>query len=125
MARIVFDFGGLTLEAETLATPTAEAILAALPLEASVQTWGDEVYFGIGVDVPRETNARALVKVGEIAYWPDGLAIAIGFGRTPISAPGEIRLASPCNIWANAIGDVRELKRVKPGTRIRVRRTPA
>jgi hypothetical protein len=125
MARIVFDFSGLTLEAEMLATPTAEAILATLPLEASVQSWGDEVYFGIGVDVPRETDARALVKAGEIAYWPDGSAIAIGFGRTPISAPGEIRLASPCNIWARAIGDVRELKRVKPGTRVRVDRVRA
>jgi uncharacterized protein len=122
MARIVFEFGGLALEAETLATPTADAILTALPLEASVQTWGDEVYFGIGVDAPREPNARALVNAGEIAYWPDGSAIAIGFGRTPISAPGEIRLASPCNNWAKAIGDVRNLKGVNAGSRVRVSR---
>ena len=107
MARIKFEFEGQSLEAETLDTPTAHAILAALPHEARVNTWGDEVYFDIGVDMPREKDARALVNAGEIAYWPDGAAIAIGFGRTPISAPGEIRLASPCNIWAKAIGDVR------------------
>ena len=122
MARILFEFGDLKLEAETLETPTAAAILAALPLEVSVQTWGDEVYFGIGVSTPREANARALVEAGEIAYWPDGEAIAIGFGRTPISAAGEIRLASPCNLWAKALGDVRALKSVRGGSRVRVTR---
>jgi uncharacterized protein len=120
MARIKFEFEGQTLEAETLDTPTAHAILAALPQDARVNTWGDEVYFDSGVDMPREKDARALINVGEIAYWPDGSAIAIGFGRTPISGPGEIRLASPCNIWAKALGDVRKLRSVKPGSRVRV-----
>ena len=120
MPRILFDFDGLTLEAETLDTPTAKGVLAALPLEVGVQTWGEEVYFGIGVSVSREKDARAVVKAGEIASWPDGEAIAIGFGRTPISAVGEIRLASPCNIWAKAIGDVKTLKPVRAGSRVRV-----
>ena len=123
MPRIRLEFAGVTLEAETLATPTAEAILKALPLSANVQTWGDEVYFGIGVPAEREKDARALVKAGEIAYWLDGEAIAIGFGRTPISGPGEIRLASPCNIWAKAIGDASTLKTVKAGTKVRITRT--
>jgi uncharacterized protein len=122
MARIKFEFEGQSLEVETLDTPTALAILAALPQEARVNTWGDEVYFDSGVDMPREKSARALMNAGEIAYWPDGLAIAIGFGLTPISGPGEIRLASPCNIWAKAIGDVKRLKSVKAGSRVRVSR---
>jgi len=122
MSRVVFEFDGIRLEAEPLETPTAAAILAALPLQASVQTWGEEVYFGIGVKIAREPDARALMQAGDIAYWPDGAAIAIGFGPTPISAPGEIRLASPCNIWAKAIGDVRRLTSVKAGTRVTVSR---
>ncbi len=122
MRVVRFDFGAVELRAELMETPTAEALWRALPFEARAQTWGDEVYFEVPVSLPREPEARALVEAGEIAYWPDGECIAIGFGRTPISGPGEIRLASPCNVWAKARDDVRALKAVKAGARVRVTR---
>jgi hypothetical protein len=118
--RIRFDFASLTLDAELLDAPTAKAIAAALPITGSALTWGEEVYFEISVKMPREQGARAVVTPGEIAYWPDGHAIAIGFGRTPISQGDETRLASPCNIWAKAVGDVKTLARVKGGAKIKV-----
>jgi len=120
MARIRFDFGALSLDAELLDTPTARAVAAALPISSSVMTWGEEVYFDVPVSVKREGDARAVVTPGEIAYWPDGTAIAIGFGRTPISRGDETRLASPCNIWAKALGDVKALGQIKAGTKVTV-----
>lgn len=118
MRKIKFDFGSVVLEAELRDTPTADAIWEKLPISGKASRWGEEVYFEIPIAMKREPEARAVVKAGEIAYWPDGNAIAIGFGPTPISAAGEIRLASPCNIWAKAIGDVRRLKAVPAGTTV-------
>jgi hypothetical protein len=120
MTRIRFDFGTLTLDAELLDTPTARAIAAALPISSAALTWGEEVYFEVPVKAAREGDARAVVTPGEVAYWPDGHAIALGFGRTPISQGDETRLASPCNIFAKALGDVKALAKVRAGAKVKV-----
>jgi len=124
MTRIRFDFGTLTLDAELLDTPTAKAIAAALPLSSSALTWGEEVYFDVPVAVAREPDARAVITPGEIAYWPQGSAIAIGFSRTPISKGNETRLASPCNVFAKAIGSVKLLGKVRTGVKVEVTAVP-
>ena len=120
MTRIRFDFGSLTLDAELLDTPTARAIADALPVTSAALTWGEEVYFDVPVEVAREKDARAVVTPGEIAYWLQGPAIAIGFGRTPISQGNECRLASPCNVFAKALSSVKVLGKVKTGTQVTV-----
>jgi uncharacterized protein len=124
MPRIRFEFSGLMLDAELLDTATATAVFAALPLTASALTWGEEVYFEVPVRVAREPDARAIITPCEIAYWPDGTAIAIGFGRTPISRGNETRLASPCNVFARALGDVKMLAAVAAGTPVKVSAAP-
>ena len=87
-------------------TITAEEIWKALPIKSTVNTWGNEVYFFTSVDALVEDNANDVINLGEIAYWPSGKAIAIGFGKTPASIEKEIRLADKGNIWADCSIDL-------------------
>ena len=122
MRQLKITIGDVPLRAELFDTPTAAALYAAAPFDAVASTWGDEVYFGTPVSCPREADARSVVEPGELAFWPDGDAIAIGFGRTPISRGDECRLASPCNIWGKALDDVKALRAVRSGAAIKVER---
>jgi len=120
MKQICLQFFTLKLTLNLRETPTAAAILAALPIESRVQTWGDEVYFSVPVSTPLENDAKDVIQAGEIAFWTEGSCIAIGYGPTPISQANEIRLAARTNIWADAIEDVTLLKQVTVGETIRL-----
>ncbi len=106
-----------TLDAST---PTAQALAKALPLASTARTWGEEVYFGTGVSVSRETDARQIVEPGTVAFWTDGDALALPYGPTPISRGEECRLASPCNVLGSVDGDASLLATVRDGAPVRV-----
>jgi hypothetical protein len=122
MKTIKMTIGPVTITASLRDTPTAAAIWDAAPFTSRASTWGEEIYFSTPVSLDREDDARAIVEPGEIAFWTDGDSIAIGFGRTPISQGDECRLASPCNIWADAVEDVKTLAAVPAGAPITVDR---
>jgi hypothetical protein len=122
MRQLTMTIGDIEIRAGLLDTPTADALYDAAPFDAAASTWGDEVYFRTPISCAREADARAVVEPGELAFWPDGDAIAIGFGPTPISRGDECRLASPCNIWGRALDDVQQLRSVRAGAAIRLAR---
>ena len=100
---------------------TARAVWERLPIEARVATWGDEIYFPIPVRM-REENPQETVELGDLGYWPPGNSFCIFFGRTPVSRGGEIRPASPVNVFGRVLGDPRVFKRVRSGDKIRIER---
>ena len=120
MPRVIIKVEDVTVRADLLDTPTSKTIWQSLPIQSRVQTWGEEIYFSAGCSIAPEAEAKDVVSAGEIAYWPDGDAIAIGFGPTPISQGDEIRLASPCNIWAIAIDDVKNFRPINANATVSV-----
>jgi hypothetical protein len=119
--RIRITVGAITAEAVLNDSATASAVWNALPLSIAGQTWGDEIYFGIPVKAPAE-NARAVVELGDLAYWPPGSAFCIFYGPTPASRGDEIRPASPVNVFGRVLGDPTVFKPVRSGATVRVER---
>jgi uncharacterized protein len=120
MRKLKMTIGDVEISAELFATQTADAIWAALPFDALAMTWGKEVYFETPANASLESDARDVVDAGELAFWADGNAIAIGFGPTPASHGDEIRLVEPTNIWGRALDDVSKLSRIRAGATVRV-----
>ena len=118
--RLCLKFGTQRLEVDLLDTPTAKALIEALPFESRAQTWGEEVYFSTPVQAVLEKDARQVVEPGTVCFWTEGDAIALPYGRTPISSDERPKLASRCNILGRIVGDPKRLQAVKGGETVRV-----
>ena len=103
---------------------TAHKIWESLPITSQVNTWGEELYFYTSIKADLEYDAKDIIDLGEIAFWPGGNAIAIGFGKTPASTQNEIRLASECNIWGRTEFNLKKLKSIYGGENISISRCP-
>jgi len=106
-----FEVKAELLERERL--KTCEAIWQALPFEAELEIWKEEVYFEIPVKIPPE-NPTPKTVAGDVSYWPEGPGFCIFFGR---SQP-----ASPVNTFARIKSGVEKFRATQTGNRITVRR---
>ena len=118
--RLRISAGKVSIEAELRETPTTRALAEALPFETSAQTWGDEVYFSTPVSAKLEPDAKQIVEPGTVCFWTEGDALALPFGRTPISTDERPKLASRCNVLGSIIGDAKALAGIKAGAKVRV-----
>ena len=112
---------GIELEAILNNSRTAGAIWETLPIIARANTWGDEIYFTIPVNLKLE-KGQELVEVGDLGYWPSGSAFCIFFGPTPMSRGEEIRPASAVTVFGKVVGDATVLKGVNSGAEIIIER---
>lgn len=114
--KIKISFNSYEVEASLLDTPTGKAVYDALPIKSTVNTWGDEIYFGISVGVELEQGAEAETQVGDLALWPPMPAFCIFFGPTPASIDDTPTAASPVNIFGKLDPvDVDNLRSIQDG----------
>ncbi len=119
MSKIKITVGDMELEGELSDTDCAEKIKVNLPFESKFQTWGDEFYFSIGLEMGLDDTAKQEVEIGTIGYWPSGEALAIFFGPTPASTGEKPVAASDVNV-VGEVDDAERLKEAKDAGKIRV-----
>ena len=116
--------GDLALNAELYGSEAAANFWDALPLEGSVNRWGQEIYAEIALQLEPSRDDREVAFMGELAYWPPGSALCLFWGPTPASRnPEEIRAASKViPLGRLRIVPTPDLDASQPGDRIRVER---
>ena len=118
--KIKIKAGKVEADAVLNDSPTGKKIWEALPVEARGNTWGEEIYFAIPVKSSLEKDAKELVEVGDLGYWPSGSAFCIFFGPTPMSRGNEVRPASAVNVIGKISGDAKVFRQVADGAQVRI-----
>ncbi len=115
--KIIINETGV--EGELSNTETAKKIYEALPLEADIDYWGNEIYFEVPLKCEAE-NPVIDVEEGDLAYWIEGSCFCIFYGETPASTSEKPRAVGPVNVFGK-VRDYRIFKK-KKAKRIRVER---
>ena len=96
---------------------TADALYLALPLEREINVWGGEMYFEVPVH-DKLDNGRKVMEVGEVAFWPEGEAFCIFFGRTPASKGDAPEAYSPVTPLGKVVTNLDKLEELADRTTI-------
>ena len=90
---------------DSLSPDTVKAILENLPIEVNINKWGKELYTDKTPITAHEENAKSEVNLLDVAYWPEGNALCLFYGPTPISKSDKIEPYSPVNIVGHIVDD--------------------
>lgn len=102
---------------------TVKAILDSLPIEVNINKWGKELYTDKTSIRAQEENAKLEVNLLDVAFWPEGGALCLFYGPTPISKPDKIEPYSPVNVVGHIVteqGDI--INKVKTTTKVIIKR---
>ncbi|HII36377.1 MAG TPA: hypothetical protein HA319_05015 [Nitrosopumilaceae archaeon] len=124
--NIIVDFPKIkTIDLElddNISPNTVKSILDRLPFTVAINSWGEELYTSEIPVVVKEENAKSLVELMDVAYWPPGKAICLFFGPTPIGKKDEIKPYSPVNIIGKIkTTDKKFLKDISDGMKVTFR----
>lgn len=120
--KIKATFSGemITIELDDSNSPkTVSDFIKSLPFSVESHIWGEEIYTDSTPISQSEENAKPIVSLNDVAYWPTGKAICLFYGPTPIGTPGEITPYSPVNVIGKIVdADKSILSRINEGEKI-------
>ena len=116
----ITELENITIELVDTSSPkTCTSFLKSLPFSVTAHIWGEEIYTDESPIIQSEENAKDLVNLNDVAYWPNGKAVCLFFGPTPIGKKGEIKPYSPVNVIGKIINpDKNILSKMNEGTKI-------
>jgi len=116
----IIGLENITIEIDDTNSPkTCASFLKSLPFSVNAHIWGEEIYTDESPITQPEENAKDLVSLNDITYWPAGKAICLFFGPTPIGKKGEIKPYSPVNVIGKIVSaDKSVIKNFKEGAKI-------
>ncbi|MFY9301240.1 MAG: cyclophilin-like family protein [Candidatus Nitrosotenuis sp.] len=101
-----------------LAPKTVDLFIKSIPFKVGINVWGQEIYTDPSPVKTDKENAKAVVDLFDVAYWPSGDAICLFYGPTPIGTKNQIKPYSPVNVIGKIKNpDVSIISKVKAGTK--------
>ncbi|MGQ0606720.1 MAG: cyclophilin-like fold protein [Candidatus Nitrosotenuis sp.] len=107
---------------DSIAPKTVLAFVKNLPFRLDANIWGKEIYTSPApFSIPSE-NAKDVVELHDVAFWPQGNAICLFYGPTPIGTKNEIKPYSSVNVIGKIINpNIKVLSKILDNTQIAFR----